>query len=127
MYTKAAALTIEIPLFDSNNDPITSGTVTTEILKNSAGMYAATSASATHVDEELWTLVLTTSETNCDRFRVRVTHADLAADVIVSDDAWPTIDVNVVTVDGDEVELIDPGDYSDTVNITTETTIVDAD
>lgn len=119
MYVKAAALTIEIPLFDSSNDPITSGAVTTEISKDSVA-YVATTNSATHVDEELWTLALTTTETNCDRFRVRVTHADLAADVIVSDDAWPTLDVNTIEVGGVEVELISMGDgaYSGTLTVT---------
>lgn len=105
MYTKAAALTIEIPLVNTLGDPITSGAVTTEISMDS-GTYAATSGTAQHVDEELWTLDLLTTETDCDRFRVRVTHADLAADVIVSDDAWPTaVDANTVQVNGYDVEL----------------------
>jgi len=103
MYTRGVSHTVEIPLFDGSGDPITTGTPTIEISKDSAA-YAAVTNAAAHVDEELWTLVLTATEAACDRYRVRVTHADMPLPLILTDE-YPTVNANVVQVGGEEVEL----------------------
>jgi len=109
MYVRGESHTVEIPLFDGSGDPITSGTVTAEISKDSAA-YAATSNSAAHVDDELWTLVLTVAEATCNKYRVKVSHADLPMSIILSDE-YPSAAANVVQVGGEDVELDDKTGY----------------
>ncbi|OHB82787.1 MAG: hypothetical protein A2V98_25835 [Planctomycetes bacterium RBG_16_64_12] len=86
MYTRGESHTVEISLFDGARNPITTGTPTIEISKDSSG-YAAVANAAAHVDEELWTLVLTAGEATCNRYRLRVTHPDLPAPMILTDEA----------------------------------------
>jgi len=119
MYTKAAAHVVEVSMFDAIGEPIITGTPTVELSKDSAA-YAATTNALGHVDEELWTITLTATEANCDRYRLRVMHTSLLATKIISDKAETAASATALALIKAKTDLITSANITVTAAVKTD-------